>query len=137
MMADAGARMHPDHRAQLVHEHVLRAPLPAMSHSERLFAAYAAAARYTFKFIEDPKYARLLSLTAKRRAKILGTAMRLGSVYSGRSGPILATASLKDNDETLSLCVDKNYADLVSETVERRLSQLSGLMKLHPRLVVE
>lgn len=137
MMADAGARMHPDHRAQLVHEHVLRAPLPAMSHSERLFAAYAAAARYTFKFIEDPKYARLLSLTAKRRAKILGTAMRLGSVYSGRSGPILATASLKANDETLSLCVDKNYADLVSETVERRLSQLSGLMKLHPRLVVE
>ena len=137
LMADAGARMHADHRAQLVHEQVLRAPLPAVDHKERLFAAYAAAARYTFKFIEDPKYARLLSVTAKRRAKILGTAMLLGSVYSGRSGPILATASLKANSETLSLIVDKDYADLVSETVERRLSQLSGLMKLTPRLVIK
>ncbi|MHA7901063.1 MAG: Ppx/GppA phosphatase family protein [Henriciella sp.] len=137
MMADAGARMHPDHRAQLVFEQVLRAPLPALNHAERLFAAYAAASRYTFKFREDPRYARLLGMSAKRRAKVLGTAMRLGSVYSGRSGPILATAKLRVKDDVLSLVVDKNYSDLVSETVERRLGQLAGLMKLHPRLVVD
>jgi exopolyphosphatase/guanosine-5'-triphosphate,3'-diphosphate pyrophosphatase len=136
-MADAGARMHPDHRAQLVHEQVLRAPFPALDHSERLFAAYAAASRYTFKFFEEARYARLLGMASKRRAKILGTAMRLGSVYSGRSGPILATASLKTEGETLLMTVDANYSDLVSETVERRLGQLAGLMKLRPRLVIE
>ena len=136
LMADAGAGMHADHRAQLVHEQVLRAPLPALSHTERLFAASAAAARYTFKFTEDPKYARMLSVSAKRRAKIMGTAMRLGSVYSGRSGPILATAGLKADDGQLKLCVDPDYQDLVSETVQRRLSQLAGLMKLRPKLVV-
>ncbi|MEL6723620.1 MAG: Ppx/GppA family phosphatase [Pseudomonadota bacterium] len=137
LMADAGARMHPDHRAQLVFEQVLRAPLPALSHTERLFAAYAAASRYTFKFREDPQYARLLSLSAKRRAKVLGTAMRLGAVYSGRSGPILATARLNESAEALTLLVDGNHGDLVSETVERRLAQLAGLMKRNPQLVVE
>ena len=136
MMADAGARMHPDHRAQLVYEQVLRAPIPSVTHTHRLFAAYAAASRYTFKFIEEPRYASILRLSHKRRAKILGTAMRLGAVYSGRSGPILATARLKADDETLFLYVDRDYADLISETVERRLGQLAGLMKRHPRLVV-
>ena len=137
MMADAGARMHPDHRAQLVFEQVLRAPLPALSHTERLFAAYAAASRYTFKFREDPQYARLISLSSKRRAKVLGTAMRLGAVYSGRSGPILATARLKESASALSLRVDGNHGDLVSETVERRLGQLAGLMKREAQLVIE
>ena len=136
-MADAGARMHPDHRAQLVYEQVLRAPVPALSHSERLFAAYAAASRYTFKLKEDPSYSRLLGLAAKRRAKVLGTAMRLGSVYSGRSGSILATAKLATNNGMLIMTVDKNYSDLVSETVERRLNQLAGLMQLQPHLTIE
>lgn len=137
MMADAGARMHPDHRANLVYEQVLRAPVPGLSHSQRLFAAYAAASRYTFKFTEQPEYAGLLKLSMKRRAKILGCAMRLASVYSGRSGAILSTSKLRLEKGALCLYVDRKYSDLVSETVERRLSQLSGLLKLHPRLIVE
>lgn len=136
-MADAGGRMHPDHRAQLVYEQILRAPLPSLSHSERLFAAHAAASRHTFKFREDPRYARILGMGSKRRSKVLGTAMRLASVYSGRSGPILATAKIAVDDKTLCLRVDRAYSDLVSETVERRLGQLAGLMKLHPRLLID
>ncbi len=136
MMADAGARMHPDHRAQLVYEQVLRAPIPSVTHTHRLFAAYAAASRYTFKFIEEPRYTSMMRLSHKRRAKILGTAMRLGAVYSGRSGPILATARLKANADSLCMYVDRDYSDLISETVERRLGQLAGLMKRHPRLIV-
>ncbi|MHA7859071.1 MAG: Ppx/GppA phosphatase family protein [Henriciella sp.] len=136
-MADAGARMHPDHRAQLVYEQVLRAPVPALSHSERLFAAHAAASRYTFKLKENPRYSRLLGLAAKRRAKVLGTAMRLGSVYSGRSGGILATAKLAIKNDVLIMTVAKENSDLVSETVERRLNQLAGLMQLQPRLTIE
>nr|WP_070959521.1 Ppx/GppA family phosphatase [Hyphomonas sp. Mor2] len=137
LMADAGARMHPDHRANLVYEQVLRAPVPALSHPQRLFAAYAAASRYTFKYIEEPAYAGMLKLSMKRRAKILGCAMRLAAVYSGRSGPILATARLSVADGALCMHVDRDYSDLISDTVERRLGQLSGLLKLHPRLIVE
>ena len=137
MMGDAGARMHPDHRANLVYEQVLRAPIPSVSHSHRLFAAYAVASRYTFKFDEEARYASILGLNTKRRAKILGTAMRLAGVYSGRSGPILTTARLEAVDGTLCMYVSSDNADLISETVERRLGQLAGLMKAHPRLIVE
>ena len=137
LMSDAGSRMHPDHRANLVYEQVLRAPVPGLSHTQRLFAAYAVASRYTFKFVEEPGYAGMLKLSLKRRAKILGCAMRLASVYSGRSGPILATARVKVSDGALCMHVDRSYSDLISDTVERRLAQLSGLMKLHPRLIVE
>ena len=63
--------------------------------------------------------------------------MRLGAVYSGRSGPILATARLSESAEALTLLVDGNHGDLVSETVERRLAQLAGLMKRNPQLVVD
>lgn len=137
LMADAGAKMHPDHRAQLVFEQVLRAPIPCVSHAERLYAAFAMASRYTFKFIEEPRYAGILKLNQKRRAKVLGTALRLGAVYSGRSGPILETARLKTIDNTLCMYVDRGYSDLVSDKVESRLGQLAGLMKLHPRLIVQ
>ncbi|MEL7042073.1 MAG: hypothetical protein AAGL90_11150 [Pseudomonadota bacterium] len=137
LMADSGAWMHPDHRPELVYENILRAPLPNLSHEERSFAALATASRYTFKFIEDAQYAKLISMRRKRRAKILGTAMRLGAVYSGRSGPILATARMAVEGTTLCLRVQRQYTDLVSETVERRLSQLAGLMRLHPQLTVD
>lgn len=137
MMADAGAKMHPDHRAQLVYEQVLRAPIPCVNHAQRLYAAFAMASRYTFKFVEEPRYAGILKLRLKRRAKILGTAMRLGAVYSGRSGPILETARLQTDDNTLRMYVDRGYSDLISDKVESRLAQLAGLMKLHPRLIVQ
>ena len=95
------------------------------------------ASRYTFKFDEEARYAGILGLNTKRRAKILGTAMRLAGVYSGRSGPILSTARLEAIDGTVCMYVSRDNADLISETVERRLGQLAGLMKVHPRLIVE
>ncbi|MEJ0065833.1 MAG: hypothetical protein WDM85_10720 [Caulobacteraceae bacterium] len=38
-LADMGARLHPDHRADLVFHQVLRAPVPGMNHAERVFLA--------------------------------------------------------------------------------------------------
>ncbi len=137
LMADAGARMHPDHRAQLVHQQVLRAPVPGMSHDERLFAGFAVACRYMFKFETEDDLRPLMSSNMRKQARMLGTAMRLGSVYAGRSGPILATARLKADADTLTLSVDPAYGDLVSATVERRLGQLAGLRKLDAGLVFD
>ena len=46
-LADLGARLHPDHRADLAFEQVLRAPIAGMNHPERAFLACAAFARHT------------------------------------------------------------------------------------------
>ena len=46
-LADLGARLHPDHRADLIFHQVLRAPIPGMNHAERVFLATALFARHT------------------------------------------------------------------------------------------
>src|SRR5262249_55224387 len=40
-LADIGARLHPDHRADLAFAQVLRAPVAGQSHAERAFLALA------------------------------------------------------------------------------------------------
>ena len=46
-LAEFGAHLHPDHRADLIFDQVLRAPIPGMDHPERVFLACAAFARHT------------------------------------------------------------------------------------------
>ena len=42
-LADLGARLHPDHRVDLVFDQVLRAPIPGQTHAERAWLAAPAA----------------------------------------------------------------------------------------------
>ncbi len=130
LMADAGARLHPDHRCQLVFEQVLRAPVPALTHDQRLFAAFAVASRYSFKFDAPAEVSTLMSAQLCAEAKLVGTAMRLGGVFSGRSAEILKSVSLASNADSLSLRVLEGNRDMVSSTVKRRLQQLSDLLEL-------
>lgn len=134
LMADAGARLHPEHRCQLVFEQVLHAPMPLLSHSERVFAAYAVASRYSFKFQVPAPLTELITPERLEIARMVGTAMRLGGVYSGRSGGILKTARLIRADKTLTLAVLKPHKDMISGTVRRRHQQLAGLMQLDAKL---
>ena len=73
-LADLGARLHPDHRADLVFEQVLRAPVPGMTHPERAFLAAALFARHTGSGTppEGDLLTRILSDDRRQRAKALG-----------------------------------------------------------------
>lgn len=132
LMADAGARLHADHRCQLLFEQILRAPLPGLSHEERLFVAYAVATRYSFKFEMPRSVRKLISLKRADEARILGTAMRLGGVYSGRTADVLDGVRLECTKKALRLNVQKDNEDMVSGPVKRRLEQLASLMDLEP-----
>ena len=79
-LADVGARLHPDHRADLAFEQVLRAPVAGQTHPERAFLAAAVFARYTSASPErtGPLLARVLDPDQLKRARVLGAAMRLG-----------------------------------------------------------
>ena len=58
--------------------------------------------------------------------------MRLGAVFSGRSGPILRRASLARTEDLLQLRVSKADEAMVSDTVVRRLSQTASQLRLKP-----
>jgi exopolyphosphatase/guanosine-5'-triphosphate,3'-diphosphate pyrophosphatase len=128
-LAELGGRLHPDQRATLAFEQVLRAPVAGQDHAERAFLAVAAFARYTA--IADPPeqhiLSRLLSFEAQRRAKALGAAIRLGCDLCGRNPALLEQVDFSIEDETVVL--DAKTRDLLlSAQTQRRAQTLAAAL---------
>jgi exopolyphosphatase/guanosine-5'-triphosphate,3'-diphosphate pyrophosphatase len=127
-LAEIGTRLHPDHRADLVFDQVLRAPIPGMSHAERAFMASAAFARHTAANVVPGGRAteRLLSYERMQRARALGAALRLGCDLSGRSASLLERSRLRLEGGTLVLSADQDTADLLlGEQTAKRAATLA------------
>lgn len=136
MMADTAGRFHPDHRAEMAYDQALRAPYLGVTHPERAMIAHAIGCRYEKDFKRPNEHIMLTTEQQAERAKQIGLLMRLGAVFSGRSGPILQRASLHLEGDTLTLQVNRKDANLISETVERRLSQAAGMLRLKSATLV-
>jgi exopolyphosphatase/guanosine-5'-triphosphate,3'-diphosphate pyrophosphatase len=132
-LADLGARLHPDHRLELVFDQVLRAPIPGQTHSERIWLASVLNARYGGGASTPAPGAanRLLSEPARAAARSLGLALRLGCDLSGRSPQLLANAAVTVKGGALKLTASDGYADvLLGEQTRRRAKALAESMKL-------
>lgn len=130
-LADLGSRLHPDHRADLVFEQVLRAPIAGIAHAERAFLAAALFARHSASpNLPEPRILnRLLSADRLMRARALGTALRLGCDLSGRSPALLARSSIRIGAGKLVLSAEPNAADLLlGEQTARRGATLAGIL---------
>ena len=132
-LCDLGARLHPDHRVELVFEQVLRAPIPGQTHAERAFLACALNARYGGPSAtpQPDVVNRLLDEEGRRHARALGQAIRLACDLSGRAPQLLAGARLAIDDGTLTLTPADGYADmLLGEQTRRRLKSLADTLGL-------
>lgn len=132
-LADLGARLHPDHRVELVFDQVLRSPIPGQSHPERAFLAVALNARYggDARTPEPGAVDLLLDEDARARARALGLAIRLACDLSGRSPQLLANASARVEDGSLRLTASDGYADLLlGEQTRRRARAVAEAMGL-------
>jgi exopolyphosphatase/guanosine-5'-triphosphate,3'-diphosphate pyrophosphatase len=129
-LADLGAALHPDHRAQIAFDLVARGPYVGGSHPLRAFLAASASARYSRRVRPNAIERRLLSPEQSRRARALGALMRLGCDFSGRSADLLGQSSIHVRDEALVLEVRAASAGLISETVQKRLGQAAELFDL-------
>ena len=130
-LAEFGVRLHPDHRAELVFDQVLRAPIAGMDHAERAFLAVAAFARHTAASVtpSSPTIARLLTYDRAQRARALGAIIRLGCDLSGRSPPLLARSWTRLEGETLVLGADRTGAALLlGEQTAKRASTLATIL---------
>ena len=131
-LADLGSRLHPDHRADLVFEQVLRAPIAGMNHAERAFLAMAMFARHTAS--QNVPEARIILrlLTPERllRARAVGAAMRLGCDLSGRSPALLARSSLRFDRNRVILSAEPAARDLLlGEQTARRCATLANILE--------
>jgi exopolyphosphatase/guanosine-5'-triphosphate,3'-diphosphate pyrophosphatase len=132
-LCDLGARLHPDHRVDLVFEQVLRAPVPGQTHAERAFLACALNARYGGPSAtpQPDVVNRLLDEEGRRHARALGQAIRLACDLSGRAPQLLAGARLAIDDGALTLTAADGYADmLLGEQTRRRLKSLADTLGL-------
>ena len=130
MLADSGARLHPDHRADLAYDLALRGAYTGATHAQRAFIALAVGCRYYKSFRRPDRDRVLMPQTRADRARQLGALMRLGGVFSGRSAPLLEFASLQHTRGKLVLNVEESRAAMVSETVRKRLAQAADRLKL-------
>jgi exopolyphosphatase/guanosine-5'-triphosphate,3'-diphosphate pyrophosphatase len=132
-LADLGARLHPDHRADLVFEQVLRAPIPGLSHPERAFLAVALFSRHTASAPapEPALLRRILSDDQHERARALGAAVRLGCDLSGRNARLLGKSRLEIQGPAIRLSADERWADmLLGEQTAKRASILADQLDL-------
>jgi exopolyphosphatase/guanosine-5'-triphosphate,3'-diphosphate pyrophosphatase len=132
-LADLGARLHPDHRADIAFEQVLRAPIAGMNHPERAFLASCVFSRHTAAAStpEEATIARLLSPERRQRARALGAAIRLGCDLSGRNPRLLERSSLAIHNGRLVLTAARGWDDmLLGEQTAKRASTLASALKL-------
>lgn len=132
-LADLGARLHPDHRVDLVFDQVLRSPIPGQTHAERAFLAVVMNARYggEAKTPAPGAVERLLPAAGQKRARALGLAMRLACDLSGRSPQLLANAAATVEKGALRITAAEGYADmLLGEQTRRRAKALAEAMGL-------
>jgi len=132
-LADLGARLHPDHRADLALEQVLRAPIAGMNHPERAFLASAAFARHTAATTmpEANAIARVIGVERRQRARALGAAVRLGCDLSGRNPRLLEKSGLAIKGDRLVLTAARGWDDmLLGEQTTKRAQTLAGVLKL-------
>lgn len=133
-LADIGGLLHPDQRADVTFELVLRGPLAAVSHSERAFLAAAVHHRYTRgapngRAVLD----KLLTDGQRRSAAALGAAMRLGADLSGRSDALLTAFHLRLDGGVLTLEAPGRPA-LLADPAGRRLQVVAELLGAPGRL---
>ncbi|MGI8839673.1 MAG: Ppx/GppA family phosphatase [Caulobacteraceae bacterium] len=131
-LADLGAQLHPDHRADLIFDQVLRAPIAGMNHAERVFLACTVFARHTASNAprEPRTINRLLSPERLQRARALGAALRLGCDLSGRNPPLLAHARLDFKPSTVVVSAQEAWtAVLLGEHTAKRAATLAGLLE--------
>jgi exopolyphosphatase/guanosine-5'-triphosphate,3'-diphosphate pyrophosphatase len=137
-LADVGSRLHPDHRADVAFEQVLRAPVAGIVHAERAFLAVAVHARYGGQTV--PEHAlvnRLLGSKGHERARVHGLGLRLASDLSARSEALLALTRLTVEDDDLVLRVALEQADLLrGDKVRKRLGSLAQALDLTARMEV-
>ena len=138
-LSDMAWRDAPELRAEETYRRVLQFPFIGLDHPDRVFLAAALHFRYDYKadapWLEPA--IRLIGEGAKRRARILGSALRLAYRFSGASRAVLESARVKIDGDRLVLEIAPAARAPDSEVVAERLRWLASAMGLKGGVVEE
>ena len=136
-LADLSWREHPDFRARQALWRVLYFPFAGLDHPGRAFLAYAVYCRYGGgpKEPEAEIALQLLSSKARRRARVLGLAMRLAFALAAGVPELLESTSLAIEDDRLRLKLPSDGSVPPGTAVERRFLALLDAAELEGEIV--
>jgi exopolyphosphatase/guanosine-5'-triphosphate,3'-diphosphate pyrophosphatase len=137
LLNDTGWREHPDYRAEQVFLRVLRHPFLALGHEDRVMLAaalYVAAAGKLGKGAPNSAL-ELLDRDRRRRAAVMGAALRLAYLVSGGAIGVLAHARLRPRGGRLDLEL-KGKALPASQNVDSALRRLVRVGNYHQGRIV-
>jgi exopolyphosphatase/guanosine-5'-triphosphate,3'-diphosphate pyrophosphatase len=138
-LSDIAWRDAPELRAEETYRRTLQFPFIGVDHPDRVFLAAALHFRYDYKSDApwlEPSI-RLIGDGARRRARILGSALRLAYRFSGASQKVLDGARLRTEGDRLVLEVAPAARAPDSEVVAERLRWLASAMGLRGGAVEE
>ncbi len=127
---DFGIKYHPDFRVLATATEILQAPLPSLSHEERVFLALALAERHGGGDIFPTEARALLSEGGCQEARVLGAVLRLGADLAAHTPGVLSSFVLKLKDENLSFQVKNDNKNIpLPDKFETRLKHAAMLFK--------
>jgi exopolyphosphatase/guanosine-5'-triphosphate,3'-diphosphate pyrophosphatase len=130
-LSDFAWREHPDYRAAHAMNQALHLPLFGIDHPGRCFLALALHARYGGSAEEGAASLPrgLLEAEPREQAVGLGLALRLGYAIAGAAPELLRHASLRIEEERITLALEPQWRILAGEAVRRRLDTLGRALK--------
>ena len=131
-LADIGARLHPDHRAEIAFDLVLYAPFAGLTHAERaalalcIFHRYAGTAKRPRAGLLD----QLLGKPEKDWALGLGMSLRCAAAVSGRTAKLLKRTRVQVEDGALALLARDDTQELLTARAQKRLQGMAEALGL-------
>lgn len=132
LMADIGWRAHPDYRGEQSLNLIANGNFGAIDHSGRAFLGLTVYYRYAgLGETHDqltPLVAGLLPEKMVDRAKVLGTAIRVGLLISAAQTSVLPAIRFRSVGRKLVMVCEHRVADLAGDRIANRFKQLARLV---------
>ena len=125
-LSDFAWREHPDYRAAHAFTRLQHHPFSGLDHPGRAFLAYTVFTRYGGRLEDEggDQVLALLGAKGRRRARILGLAVRLALTLSAGTRDLLRKTGLVYSDGQLSLVLPDDGSVPRGEAVDRRFNAL-------------
>jgi exopolyphosphatase/guanosine-5'-triphosphate,3'-diphosphate pyrophosphatase len=137
-LSDVGWRGHPDHRSEQAFLDVLNAPFIGIDHPGRATLALALYHRYGAEGVDQIKrierIERFLGGDERKKAELLGAALRAGLSIAGPSAALLAETSVRLTPASVILTMPKARQALIGEPMTKRLDELAKALDRQARV---
>jgi len=126
LLSDISWFEHPDFRASHAFQRALHLPFAGLTHRDRAMLAFAIAFRYDGepKFFEETGIQELVDEEGMRRARTLGSALRLATTLCHGAPGLLGKTQLSYDGGVLELTLPNDGIIFSSDPIQRRVQAL-------------